>query len=51
MFTSMLSNIEILLPSATGTSIPHMVISVSKPTVFSSTVLPPVLGPVMMSVS
>ena len=39
------------LPSPAGIIRPHMAIRVSRPMVFRATVLPPVLGPVMMRVS
>ena len=45
------SNKDTALPSDTGIIRPHMVIKVRSPTVFSATVLPPVLGPVMTRVS
>ena len=47
----MLSKTETKLPSDTGIISPHMVMRVSSPTVFIVTVLPPVLGPVMIRVS
>ena len=37
------------LPSAAGMCSPHCAISASRPTVFSATVLPPVLGPLITS--
>ena len=49
MSTRILSKTDIRLPSATGISSPHIVISVRRPVVLSETVLPPVLGPVMIS--
>ena len=39
------------LPSATGSINPHIAIADNKPIVFSVTVLPPVLGPVIIKVS
>ena len=40
-----------LLPSAAGMCRPHWFMAASRPMVFSETVLPPVLGPVMTRVS
>ena len=40
-----------LLPSSAGIWRPHWLIAESRPRVFMDTVLPPVLGPVMISVS
>ena len=48
---STVRNTDTVLPSRTGGSKPHMVIKVNKPIVFKVTVLPPVLGPVITSVS
>ena len=45
------SNTGMVLPSAHGMCRPHCVIAESKPMVLSVTVLPPVFGPVMTSVS
>ena len=45
------SNTEISLRSEAGIIRPHIVISVSSPTVLSDTVFPPVFGPVITSVS
>jgi len=41
--------VEMRLSSPTGMCRPHSAISVSRPSVFRLTVLPPVFGPVMMS--
>ena len=41
----------IWLPSAAGICRPHWAMAVSRPRVLMPTVLPPVLGPVMMTVS
>ena len=49
--TSTWSNIDISLPSDTGISNPHMLMSVRRPTVFKATVFPPVFGPVTTRVS
>ena len=51
MSTSTRPNTDISLSSAAGIIIPHMAIRVRSPMVFSVTVLPPVLGPVMTRVS
>ena len=45
------SNTGMVLPSAHGICRPHCVIAASRPMVLSVTVLPPVFGPVMTSVS
>ena len=44
------SNTAISLPNCAGICMPDCAISVSRPTVFSVTVLPPVFGPVITSV-
>ena len=49
--TSMLLYTETRDISDTGISIPHITIRVKRPSVLSDTVLPPVLGPVITSVS
>ena len=49
--TRILLNTETLDLSATGIRSPHIVIKVKRPSVLSDTVLPPVLGPVITSVS
>ncbi len=46
-----LSKIETSLFSETGIKRPHIAMRVSSPTVLSDTVLPPVFGPVITSVS
>ena len=48
MSTKILSKYPTTLPSPAGIISPHIVISVSKPTVLIATVLPPVFGPVMI---
>ena len=50
MSAKMLSNTHIELWADAGICIPDCAISVSSPTVFSVTVFPPVLGPVISSV-
>ncbi len=45
------SKTDTSLPSPAGIISPHMAISDKSPTVFRATVLPPVLGPVMIRVS
>ena len=40
-----------LLPSKVGINIPDCAIKIISPSVFNVTVLPPVLGPVMITVS
>ena len=45
-----LSNTDISLPMSAGMNMPLWVISTNSPTVFSVTVLPPVFGPVIISV-
>ena len=51
MSTSTRRNTLSLLLSAAGIIRPHIAIRVSRPSVLRQTVLPPVLGPVMTSVS
>ena len=50
MSANTLSNTASSVPRSAGTCKPACAISVNRPTVFSVTVLPPVLGPVMTSV-
>jgi hypothetical protein len=45
-----LSNVESSVPSSAGMNMPLIAMSENSPTVLSVTVLPPVFGPVMMSV-
>ena len=51
MSARMASKVDSTLPSPAGTCRPHSAISVRRPTVFNVTVLPPVLGPVIIMVS
>ncbi|OPZ64523.1 MAG: hypothetical protein BWY85_01118 [Firmicutes bacterium ADurb.Bin506] len=50
MSANTLPNTAISVPGSAGTCSPAWAISVSRPTVLSVTVLPPVFGPVMTSV-
>jgi len=46
--TNIFSKIDIEVPFSAGISIPHCVIKTRMPTVFSVTVFPPALGPVII---